>query len=423
MHDLKMIRKNPKWFDRELKKRNLPAMSSKINKLYDEYTLLLKNAEKNQSERNKKSKEIAFLNKNNKIKAEKIKNEVISLKGSVLDLTEKYKVKFNEILKILEVIPNFLDEKTPIGNSENDNVILKKVGEKKNFDFKIRNHVQILEDLDFIDYEKAVKLSGSRFSVLKDELALLNRALINYMLDLHTRINGYKEVIVPELVKYSALYGTGQLPKFKDDLFKTTGDLWLIPTAEVCLTNLHREEIMNENQLPLRYTTFTNCFRSEAGSAGVDTKGLIREHQFGKVELVSITHPSDSDIEIERMTECVEKILNDLNLPFQKIKLCSADLGFSSSYTIDFEVWMPGQKKYREVSSCSNCKEFQSRRMKMRARNKSNNEIYFPHTLNGSGLAIGRIIVAIIENHQRSDGSISIPKVLQSYMNGMKEIK
>ena len=243
------------------------------------------------------------------------------------------------------------------------------------------------------------------------------------MIDINVTEFQYEECIVPELVKSDCLIGTGQLPKFDKDLFKTDfNDLWLIPTAEVPLTNFHREEIIDSTSLPLRYTSFTNCFRSEAGAAGKDTRGLMREHQFGKVELVSITEPFKSMFEMERMIECVEMILEKLSIPYRLVELCSGDLGFSSSYTVDLEVWMPGQKKFREVSSCSNCKEFQARRMKMRAKNHNTGEIYYPHTLNGSSIAVGRILISIIENYQQEDGSILIPDILKNYMKGITSI-
>ena len=262
-----------------------------------------------------------------------------------------------------------------------------------------------------MDYEKAIKLSGSRFSVLKSDLAKLYRALINFMIDINVEKFNYEECVVPELIREECLIGTGQLPKFSDDIFKVDfNDLWLIPTAEVPLTNFHRNEIIDLQRLPLRYTAFTNCFRSEAGAAGKDTKGLIREHQFGKVELVSITEPTKSNVELERMIDCVELILNELELPYRLVELCSGDIGFSSSYTIDLEVWMPGQKKFREVSSCSNCKDFQSRRMKMRTKNFKTGEIFYPHTLNGSSVAVGRILISLLENFQQSNGSVMIPK-------------
>ena len=330
-------------------------------------------------------------------------------------------------IKLLESklsnIPNMVDEKVPLGSSEEDNVILKTIKKPKNFNFEVKDHVKIAENLNVLDYNQAIKLSGARFSVLKSDLALLHRALGNFMLDFHTLNNSYVEINVPELVKPSSLFGTGQLPKFEEDLFKVSKNLFLIPTAEVSLTNLYREEIIEESNLPLRFTSLTNCFRSEAGSAGLDTRGLIREHQFSKVELVSVVKPDNSMDELDRMIVCVEKILKELDLPYRLIQLCSGDIGFSSSYTIDFEVWMPGQKNFREVSSCSNCKDFQSRRMKMKVKNSSTKSNYFPHTLNGSGLAIGRIIVAIIENYQNEDGSVSIPEVLQKYMGGLKKLE
>ena len=423
MHDIKFIKKNPKYFDDSLFNRNNEKVSILIIKIHDEYLEQVVLLQSLQEKRNAISKEIGILaSKNNFSELESLKKEVLRIKKESGQVSINVEKKKSELNLILSKLPNMLDEKTPIGKSEVDNIILKKSGEVKKFNFKAKDHVALGEELGLIDYDQASKLSGSRFSVLKSELALLNRALINFMLDNHTKNNGYREVVVPELVKSDALFGTGQLPKFEEDLFKTNNDLWLIPTAEVCLTNLHRDEIINNDQLPLRYTSYTNCFRSEAGSAGKDTRGLIREHQFGKVELVSITNPNNSKKELERMVSCVEGLLIKLDLTYRIVELCSSDLGFSSSYTLDFEVWLPGQKKFREVSSCSNCKDFQSRRMLMRAKNSTNKETFYPHTLNGSGLAIGRIIVAIMENYQEEDGSIIIPSVLSSYMNGLTKI-
>lgn len=423
MHDIKLIKKDPDNFDKSQEKRNERGNSKELIAIYDSYLVKLKTIQELQERRNKTSREIGLISKTNKKDIIKdLKAEVKSIKEKINKLNDDSEKEFEELNNRLSMIPNVLDKKTPYGTSEDDNIEIKQYGKIKNFTFKANDHVSIGENLGLIDYEAAAKLSGSRFSVLKFELAVLNRALSNYMLDFHSRTNGYKEVLVPELVKSSALYGTGQLPKFKDDLFLTTKGLWLIPTAEVCLTNLHREEILDEKELPIRYTAYTNCFRSEAGSSGIDTKGLIREHQFGKVELVSITKPHKSMEELDRMINCIETILKQLDLPYRIMKLCSSDVGFSSSYTLDFEVWMPGQKKYREVSSCSNCKDFQSRRMMMRVKNKINNKIYYPHTLNGSGLAIGRVIVAILENFQQENGSILIPEVLHSYMGGIKEL-
>ena len=423
MHDIKLIKKDPHIFDESQEKRNERIDSKELIAIYDNYLEKLKTIQELKEKRNKISKEIGLISKDNQIdKIKDLKLEVKNIKEKINILNNENEKKFDELNSKLSNIPNILDKKTPYGTGEDDNVKIKQYGKIKKFSFKVNDHVSIGENLGLIDYEAAAKLSGSRFSVLKSELAILNRALSNYMLDLHYRSNDYKEILVPELVKSDSLYGTGQLPKFNEDLFLTTKGLWLIPTAEVCLTNLHRDEILDEKKLPIRYTAYTNCYRSEAGSAGIDTKGLIREHQFGKVELVSITKPNNSMEELDRMINCIETILKQLDLPYRIMKLCSADVGFSSSYTLDFEVWMPGQKKYREVSSCSNCKDFQSRRMMMRVKNKKNNEIYYPHTLNGSGLAIGRVIVAILENFQQENGSVLIPEVLHSYMGGIKEL-
>ena len=354
---------------------------------------------------------------------EKIKIDVTKIKTELDELKKRTDDKKKKLNKILLEVPNLIDERVPIGQSEDDNIVIKEVGKVVEQKFDLKNHVEILEKQNLLDYNKASKLSGSRFSVLRSSLATMHRALINFMIDINVTEFQYEECIVPELVKSDCLIGTGQLPKFDADLFKTDfNDLWLIPTAEVPLTNFHRDEIIDSTILPLRYTSYTNCFRSEAGAAGKDTKGLMRDHQFGKVELVSITETNNSMVEMERMIECVEMILKKLNIPYRLVKLCSADLGFSSSYTVDLEVWMPGQKKFREVSSCSNCKDFQARRMKMRAKNPSTGEIYYPHTLNGSSIAVGRILISIIENYQQENGSILVPKVLKDYMRGNTSI-
>ena len=422
MHDLKFIRDNRDLFDKLLKKRNINNSSKRIIDLHDEYLKSLNKTQDFQEKKNILSKK--FSPKMSKDEMNNLKNEVLKLKENI----EKHKIKsddkYKELTNHMLEIPNLVDEKTPIGENEEDNKIIRTVGEKKKFDFTPKNHLEIGENLSLLDYEKAIKISGSRFSVLKSDLARLNRALINFMLDINTESFNYTEINVPELVKSDSLIGTGQLPKFGDDLFGTNfNDLWLIPTAEVPLTNLHREDMINIKDLPLRYTSFTNCFRSEAGASGKDTKGLMREHQFGKVELVSVTLPNKSMEELDRMVQCVETMLNKLDLNFRLVELCSGDLGFSSSYTIDFEIWMPGQKKFREVSSCSNCKDFQSRRMKMRVKDFESGTIFYPHTLNGSSLAVGRIIVAILENYQQEDGSVVIPKDLRKYMNGLELIK
>ncbi len=421
MHDIKFIRDNSSLFDEILKKRNISASSEEIILLHNDYLENLKKTQSLQEKKNSLSK--GFSSELSHKDLTKIKNDVAEIKNELDVLKNKTDEKKKKLNQILLEIPNLVDDKVPVGQSEDDNIILKEVGSIVKPEFNVKNHVEILEKHKLLDYNKASKLSGGRFSVLRSSLATLHRALVNFMIDINVLEFQYEECIVPELVKSDCLVGTGQLPKFDEDLFKTDfNDLWLIPTAEVPLTNFHRDEIFDSTMLPIRYTSFTNCFRSEAGAAGKDTKGLMREHQFGKVELVSITEPNNSMIEMERMIECVEMILKKLNIPYRLVELCSGDLGFSSSYTIDLEVWMPGQKKFREVSSCSNCKDFQARRMKMRAKNFSTGEIFFPHTLNGSSIAVGRILISIIENYQQEDGTISIPDILKNYMKGKSTI-
>ena len=424
MHDIKFIKENKTFFEESMKKRNIKISANKIVEIYNSYLDSLNQVQKYQEKKNILSKQISTNSELNENEIKKISSNVKTLKKNLENYKNESSRKKNELDEYLMQLPNLIDNKTPLGSSEKDNKLIKENGNKPKFTFKPKNHLEIAERLNLIDYKKAIKISGSRFSILKSELSLLHRALMNYMLDTNTQLFQYTECSVPEMVKDECLFGTGQLPKFGEDLFKTNfNNLWLIPTAEVPLTNFHRDDIIDLKNLPLRYTAYTNCFRAEAGAAGKDTKGLMREHQFGKVELVSIVHPDESFKELDRMTKCVEKILLELNLPYRMIELCSADLGFSSSYTIDFEVWMPGQNKYREVSSCSNCKDFQSRRMKTRVKNFNDGKIFFPHTLNGSSVAVGRLLIAIIENYQSEDGFINIPKVLDKYMNGVVQIK
>lgn len=424
MHDIKFIKENKTFFEESMKKRNIKISANKIVEIYNSYLDSLNQVQKYQEKKNILSKQISTNSELNENEIKKISSDVKTLKENLENYKNESSRKKNELDEYLMQLPNLIDNKTPLGSSEKDNKLIKENGNKPKFTFKPKNHLEIAERLNLIDYKKAIKISGSRFSILKSELSLLHRALMNYMLDINTQLFQYTECSVPEMVKDECLFGTGQLPKFGEDLFKTNfNNLWLIPTAEVPLTNFHRDDIIDLKNLPLRYTAYTNCFRAEAGAAGKDTKGLMREHQFGKVELVSIVHPDESFKELDRMTKCVEKILLELNLPYRMIELCSADLGFSSSYTIDFEVWMPGQNKYREVSSCSNCKDFQSRRMKTRVKNFNDGKIFFPHTLNGSSVAVGRLLIAIIENYQSEDGFINIPTVLHKYMNGVVQIK
>ena len=311
----------------------------------------------------------------------------------------------------------------PDGGSEDDNVEVRRVGEPRTFDFEVRDHVDLGESLGMMDFETAAKLAGSRFVLLSGALARLERALASYMLDHNTAEFGYTEVNPPALVNDRTMFGTGQLPKFGDDLFKTTAGYWLIPTAEVPLTNIVADHIVDEDYLPRRYTAMTWCFRSEAGAAGKDTRGMIRQHQFTKVEMVSVTHPDKSLEELERMTSCAEDILTKLGLPFRTVVLCTGDMGAGARKTYDIEVWLPAQDRYREISSCSVCGDFQARRMNARFRVKGEKGTQFVHTLNGSGLAVGRTLIAILENYQQADGSVAIPDVLQPYMGGLKVLK
>ena len=358
-------------------------------------------------------------------KLQKDKKDFSKVKKEASKSSADLKIKKNELDKVqaqlqdfLLSIPNLIDPRVPDGNSEADNVVVEEIGKKPTFNFEIKDHQELGLLSDGMDFEAASKISKSRFVVFKDSLALLNRALINFMLDVHTKEHSYKEIYVPLIVNSDSLTGTGQLPKFKEDQFKIDDgeqDLYLIPTAEVPVTNYHRNEILELEKLPISYVCHSPCFRSEAGSYGLDTKGIIRQHQFEKVELVSFVEPDKSDEHLEILTSHAENILKKLNLPFRKVILCSKDIGFSSSLTYDLEVWLPSQDKYREISSCSNFKDFQSRRLKIRIKKDKKNILC--HTLNGSGLAIGRTMAAILENYQNEDGTVSIPEALKPYMN------
>ena len=342
-------------------------------------------------------------------------SKVDEIKNKINNLKELETIKDDELKTILSRLPNIADKTVPIGSNEADNTKYREWGEKPEFDFNPKTHFELGENLGLMNFETASKLSGSRFVLLKNQLSKLERAIANFMLDKHTNENGYIEYNLPFLVKDSALFGTGQLPKFGEDLFTAGDDHWLIPTAEVPLTNMVRDEILNQNQLPMRVTSYTPCFRSEAGAAGKDTRGMLRQHQFTKVELVSIVEPQHSQDELERMLESAESILQDLNIHYRVMTLCTGDMGFSASKTYDIEVWLPGENTYREISSCSNCNDFQARRMNTRY--KLENKNIFVHTLNGSGLAVGRTLIAILENYQMKDGNIKIPEVLKKYFN------
>ena len=414
MHNLIYIRDNPTEFDNAMKLRGEESLSSKIlelDKIKRETQTVLQNL---LSDRNKLSKEIGSL-KSKKLDANIQIKKVEDIKSKINSLKELEEIKDNELNTILSRLPNIPHKSVPFGKNENDNIKYREWGNKPDFSFKPKVHYEIGENLGLINFELASKLSGSRFVLLKKQISKLERAISNFMLDKHTEENGYIEYSLPFLVKDESLYGTGQLPKFGEDLFTAGDDHWLIPTAEVPLTNLVRNEILNINQLPIRSTSYTPCFRSEAGAAGKDTRGMLRQHQFTKVELVSVVEPKYSDQELERMLECAESILKDLNIHYRVMTLCSGDMGFSAKKTYDIEVWLPGEDKYREISSCSNCGDFQSRRMN--ARYKTDNKNLFVHTLNGSGLAVGRTLIAILENYQMNDGNVEIPKVLQKYYN------
>ena len=421
MYDIKWIKNNVEVFDKAMAKRGLDSISNKAIELYDKYVVLLSNLQKLQNERNNLSKNIGIKKSSGEDASEEIK-AVSELKTSINSLQDDSNSLEENIKTILEVIPNMPSDDTPEGKDEASNKVIKVHGDITSFSFSPLSHDKLGFNLGMMDFDKASEMSGARFVILKDKLALLERALSNFMLNIHTQKHGYTEISPPSLVRDSALFGTGQLPKFSDDLFQTTSGHWLIPTSEVPLTNIASNEIINKDLLPFRFTSLTSCFRSEAGSAGQDTKGMIRLHEFKKVELVSIVNPNDSSGEHERMLQCAEEILKLLELPYRVVILCTGDLGFSAAKTYDIEVWLPSQNKYREISSCSNCNAFQSKRMKARMRSSENN-IESVHTLNGSGVAVGRALLAILENYQNKDGSIDIPTVLKPYMNNMDKIK
>ena len=421
MFDAKWIRENPEAFDRGRARRNLPPLSAEIVALDAKRRAAQTSWQEMQARRNDLSKQIGQL-KSKGQDASAVMAEVAVLKDKMAEAEAAEQALAKELEAILVSIPNLPADDVPEGLDEKSNREERVVGGKPNFAFQPKQHFEIGEGLNLMSFEDAAKLSGARFVVLKGMLARLERAIAQFMLDLHTSELGYTEVSPPFLVKDTALFGTGQLPKFAEDQFKTEQGLWLIPTSEVPLTNLASDEIIDETALPWRFTALTPCFRSEAGAAGKDTRGMIRQHQFLKVELVSIAHPDHSDDEHKRMTNCAEEVLKRLGLPYRVITLCTGDMGFSAQKTYDIEVWLPGQNAYREISSCSNCGEFQARRMKARCRKAGEKGTRFVHTLNGSGLAVGRTLVAILENYQQQDGSVAIPAALRPYMNGLERI-
>ncbi|MBB4659072.1 serine--tRNA ligase [Parvularcula dongshanensis] len=415
MHDLRAIKDDPQAFDRAMRRRGSDVTAEQILTLDEGRVANTRAMNEAQAQQKTLSKQIgAAKASGDEARAQAILAEVAGLKDEVKRLEEADRGLTEDLREALLPIPNVLAEDVPDGADESENVEVRRWGTPKEI-AGARDHVDLGEALGMMDFEAAAKLSGSRFVVLKRDLAKLERALATFMLNLHTEEFGYEEVAPPVLVLGDPLVGTGQLPKFAEDLF-AAGDLWLSPTAEVTLTNLVREAILSETELPKRMTAWTQCFRAEAGSAGRDTRGMIRMHQFSKVELVSITTPDASSEEHERMTGCAEEVLKRLELPFRTMLLCAGDTGFSAAKTYDLEVWLPAQGKYREISSCSNTHDFQARRMDARYRAEGSKKPQFVHTLNGSGLAVGRTLVAVLENYQNEDGSIAVPAVLQPLM-------
>jgi seryl-tRNA synthetase len=422
MHDLKSIRDNPDVFDRGLGRRGLAPQAAEILALDESRRAAQTRFQEMQARRNDASKQIGQLKKQGG-DASALMDEVAALKERIPEAESEDRRLGAAIDDLLARLPNLPADDVPDGPDESANVEILRWGEPRAFDFQPLEHDAIGDRLGLMDFTAAARLSGARFVVLKGALARLERALGQFMLDLQTLEHGYTEVNPPILVKDSALFGTGQLPKFGDDLFRTNTDHWLIPTAEVPLTNLVAESILDEAALPVRMTALTPCFRSEAGAAGKDTRGMIRQHQFMKVEMVSVCHPDASELEHYRMTACAEDVLRRLGLPYRRIVLCTGDMGFSSRKTWDIEVWLPGQGRYREISSCSNCGDFQARRMKARFRPTGDKATRFVHTLNGSGLAVGRTLVAVLENYQQADGSVTVPDALRPYMGGLEVVR
>lgn len=423
MHDIAFIRTNPGAFDAGLARRGAEPQADRILALdarRREVTTALQQA---QSRRNEASKSIGqAMGQGDTDKAEALKAEVAEIKQRMPELEEQDRTLASELTDLLARLPNLPAEDVPEGADEDGNVEVAQWGEKRTFDFEPKEHADLGPALG-MDFETGTKLSGARFTFLRGDMARLHRALAQFMLDRQTRENGYTECNPPVMVNDAAMYGTDKLPKFAEDSFRTTDDRWLVPTSEVPLTYSVAGEILDDLSAPIRMTAHTLCFRSEAGSAGRDTRGFIRQHQFEKVELVSICRPEDSDAEHERMTRCAEGILEALNLPYRRMLLCTGDIGFGAKKTFDLEVWLPGQGAWREISSCSNTGDFQARRMNARYRPEGSKKTEFVHTLNGSGLAVGRTLVAVLENYQNADGSVTVPEALVSYMGGIARLE
>jgi seryl-tRNA synthetase len=421
MHDIRAIRADPAAFDAALARRNVPPMAEAIVAFDAERRQALGALQDMQARRNALAREIGQGKKQGAdttaLEAEgtALRQEMEALEAIAARAEADSRAR-------LESLPNILDPEVPDGADESANVVLKTWGEPPRPNFPARQHFELGEALGLMDFAAAAKLAGARFTVLRGALARMERALGQFMIDLHTAEHGFEEMAVPSLVNDAAVYGTGQLPKFAEDLFRTTDGRWLIPTAEVPLTNLAAGEITPEWRLPVRLAALTDCFRSEAGSAGRDTRGMLRQHQFRKVEMVVIAHPDQSDAEHERMTRCAETVLEQLELPYRRVVLCAGDTGFGAAKTYDLEVWLPGQAAWREISSCSNMRDFQARRMNARFRATDGKTLGFVHTLNGSGVAVGRALIAVMENHQQPDGTIRVPEVLRVYMGGNRTI-
>ncbi len=423
MLDAKMIRANPEAVEAALRNRNLPGALDNFLDLDEQRRSLLGHVEEIKKFRNQASQEVGKLKKQG-IEPAELMEKVRQAGQEIKELDEQLNLIESGIEKILLNIPNIPHESVPVGVDESSNLEMRRWGEPREFDFEPLAHWDIGPNLEILDFERAAKLSGARFVVYKGWGARLERAVINFFLDTHTGKHGYQEIFPPFMVTADCMRGTGQLPKFAEDMFKIEGrDMYMVPTAEVPLTNLYREEILEERDLPLHMTAYTACFRAEAGSHGRDTRGIIRQHQFNKVELVKIVAPENSYAELEKLTLDAERVLQLLGLPYRVILLSSGDMGFSSAKTYDLEVWMPSYNEYKEISSCSNCEDFQARRANIRYRPGTKEKIRFVHTLNGSGVAVGRTVAAILENYQQKDGSVLVPEVLRPYMGGLERIE
>ncbi len=421
MHDIRNIRTDPAAFGAALARRGLPPVSAQVLEQDTQRRAALTALQERQARRNALSRQVGQ-GKRRGDNTSAQEAEAAALREEMEGLERRAAALDGVIREVLEGLPNVPDPDVPDGPDETANIVLAQHGEPRDLGFQPKQHFELGEALGMMDFAAAAKLAGARFTVLRGPLARMERALGQFMLDLHTGEHGYTEMVVPSLVNDATAYGTAQLPKFAEDLFRTTDGRWLIPTAEVPLTNLVANEIVAEKDLPLRVTALTDCYRAEAGAAGRDTRGMLRQHQFRKVELVSVVHPDRSEEEQERMTACAEKVLRLLEIPYRRVVLSSGDTGFAAARTFDLEVWLPGQQAWREISSCSNCRDFQARRMNARFRPSDGKGVAYAHTLNGSGVAVGRALIAVMETHQQADGSILVPRVLWPYMGGMERI-